>query len=131
MTDVGKLFDDLEKHGHSTTHPMEYTRILDLIRSTKDLDSLDLALFNEIKADTFQKQGSRDKFYVCNALTQLIESVYADCDLEQNHNHPHIKGWMVVVISWAGQEPFKEMWKLSRKTYASRFQQFYDDRLAI
>jgi hypothetical protein len=71
----------------------------------------------------------RNEFYVCNVLIQLIEDVYADLDLEQNYDHPHVVGWMSVFKQWAQQGAFSRTWEVSKGTYAPRFQNFYEDRL--
>jgi glycerophosphoryl diester phosphodiesterase len=71
----------------------------------------------------------REEFYVCNALIQLIENVYADLDLEHLWQHPHVQGWMSVFKRWAQQPPFRRTWNICEWTYAERFRNFYNDRL--
>ena len=112
---------------YSTEHTLEYSRILELVRSNEDFRFLDPELFADM--DTYLGQRRRDEFYICNALIQLIENVYADLDLEQNYNHPHVGGWMRVFRQWSKQPSFARTWRQSRGTYAERFRSFYDDRL--
>jgi hypothetical protein len=131
------LFDRLKSFWHppspkitaySTKHTLEYSRIMELIRSREDFSYLDPVLFDGIR-----KHGvnidNRDEFYLCNSLIQLMEDVYADLDLEQNYDHPHVSGWMRVFRKWARQPEFQRTWAISQNTYAERFQNFYYDRL--
>lgn len=129
------LFQDLREYWHppstsiderSTDHTLEYSRILDLIRTNDNLKFLDASLFDGISGGQIPY---RDEFYVCNSLIQLMENVYADLDLEQNYDHPHVGGWMKVFKQWASQPTFHRTWEISRTTYAPRFQNFYRDRL--
>ena len=80
-------------------------------------------------SETVPPVHPRDEFYVCNALIQLIENVYADLDLEHTWEHPHVRGWMKVFERWAEQPAFRRTWKISEGTYAERFRNFYNDRL--
>ena len=99
-----------------------------MVRTTPDLRGLDPTLFEGLRANG-EKLKPRDEFYICNALIQLIENVYADLDLEHNWNHPHVEGWMKVFRRWARQPEFDRTWKISQDTYAERFRNFYNDRL--
>jgi hypothetical protein len=137
ITDRAKLFADLQSFWHppnpkvaerSTDHALEYSRIMELLRSNTTLGPLDSVLFDEIPSPW--TPGGRDEFYVCNALIQLIENVYADLDLEQNYDHPDVAGWMRVFRQWVARPAFARAWEISQRTYAPRFQNFYRDRLA-
>jgi glycerophosphoryl diester phosphodiesterase len=59
-----------------------------------------------------------------------MEDVYADLNLEEIWNHLHVEGWMAVFQRWAAQDAFRRTWAISGSTYAERFRDFYDDRLA-
>jgi hypothetical protein len=109
---------------YSTQHALEYSRIMELVRSREDLGFLDSVLFASGIQD-------RDEFYICNSLIQLIENVYADLDLEQNYDHPHVQGWMSTFKVWAGKPAFKRTWTAAKNTYAVRFQKFCKDRLDL
>ena len=113
----------------STEHAAEYSRIMELVRSTTGLQGLDEALFNRLMSNAEPVLSPRDEFFVCNALIQLMENVYADLDLETNWHHPHVMGWMEVFRFWVRQPPFERTWASSKDTYAERFRFFYDDRL--
>lgn len=111
----------------STRHAEEYSRLLDKIRENPGL-KLDPALFRNWPTPAIDLD-ERNQFYVCNALIQLIENVYADVNLEHDWDHPHVQGWMTVFRDWAASEPFERTWRISRTTYATRFQNFYEQRL--
>jgi len=113
---------------YSNEHTLEYSRIMELVRSGEDLRFLDSVLFEDIKRLGLGA-SQRDEFYVCNALIQLMENVYADLDLEQSYAHPHVGGWMRVFQHWARQPAFDRTWQRSKGTYAERFRNFYNDRL--
>jgi hypothetical protein len=135
---VPKLFKELEHFWHppspkiaerSTEHTVEYSRIMELIRKSPRLRPLDPNLFSKIGEIGMLPVNQRDEFYICNALIQLMENVYADLDLEQNHNHPHVTGWMDMFRYWASQNAFNRTWEIAGPTYANRFRNFYHDRL--
>jgi glycerophosphoryl diester phosphodiesterase len=137
LGDIEQLFARLHMHWYrpstaisdnSTTHVMEYTRILEVIRTNPALGQLDYTLFDGAR-EPLARVDPRDEFYVCNALIQLIENVYADLDLEHLWNHPHVQGWMNVFVHWAQQPAFRRAWQRAQWTYADRFRNFYNDRL--
>lgn len=104
----------------------EYSRIMGMVHKTPGLEGLDHAMFEGLNP---KGPAQRDEFYVCNALIQLMENVYADLNLEHNWRHPHVEGWMKVFKRWAQQPEFCRTWKISQDTYAERFRNFYNDRL--
>jgi hypothetical protein len=114
----------------STEHAAEYSRLLEIVRTTANLQGLDPTLFSALTAQAIPTLNDRDRFYMCNSLIQLMENVYADLDLERNWSHPHVMGWMEVFQSWAKTKAFHDTWSASCSTYAERFRNFYDDRLA-
>jgi glycerophosphoryl diester phosphodiesterase len=137
LGDVDQLFARLYRHwyppsptinANSTAHVLEYTRIMELIRANGDLRHLDHTMF-EKWPDSGERVDARDEFYICNALIQLIENVYADLDLEDLWDHPHVQGWMSVFSRWAQQPAFRRTWRIAEWTYADRFRNFYNDRL--
>jgi hypothetical protein len=136
ILDTQELFEQLHRFWHppslkvaehSTAHTQDYNRIMEQLRSKEEFRFLDPILFNNMP--TAGLDGRRDEFYLCNSLIQLIENVYADLDLEQNYNHPHVEGWMSIFKQWAQQPVFKRTWAISKNTYATRFREFYNDRL--
>jgi glycerophosphoryl diester phosphodiesterase len=136
LADLGQLFRRLRGYwyppsqainANSTNHVNEYTRIMELIRTQTSLRTLDHTMFD--KLPEIGDIDPREEFYVCNALIQLIENVYADLELELLWRHPHVQGWMTVFRRWAQQPAFRRTWRISEWTYAERFRNFYNDRL--
>lgn len=134
ITSIPTLFESLRDFwypsspkvaAHSTEHSLEYSRIMESLRAL-NLNALDPVLFSGLRPHALPH---RDQFYICNALIQLMESVYADLDLERYWEHPHVGGWMSVFQDWAKQQAFTDAWKVSKSTYAPRFQKFFEDRL--
>jgi len=66
----------------------------------------------------------RSGFYFCNSLIQLIESVYLDLKLDQEHDHPDNRGWMNLFkhCAWSGM--FRATFAISASSYGARFQTF-------
>ena len=112
----------------SSAHATEYSRILEMVRTERPLHALDHSMFASLPIPA-APIDPRDEFYICNALVQLIENVYVDLNLEQNWNHPHVEGWMLVFTRWARQPSFRRTWKIAESTYGARFRNFYNDRL--
>jgi hypothetical protein len=134
---LGRLFErlygywyppSLAVNEHATAHATEYSRLMELVRKEPGLRGLDAAMFGAFPAPP-DGADPRDEFYVCNALIQLMENVYADLDLEHNWRHPHVEGWMRVFTRWARQPSFRRTWKIAGSTYGERFRNFYTDRL--
>jgi Patatin-like phospholipase len=73
----------------------------------------------------------RSGFYFCNSLIQLMESVYLDLKLDQEHDHPDNRGWMNLFkhCSWSGM--FRATWAISASSYGARFQTFCRRLLGI
>jgi glycerophosphoryl diester phosphodiesterase len=135
--DPARLFERLYKFwyppsaavgDHSTDQTQIYSAIMERVRKDPNLRFLDHTLFDGLFDDG--KLSARDEFYVVNSLIQLMEDVYADLNLEEVWNHPHVEGWMAVFRRWAVQDAFRRAWAISCSTYAERFRNFYDDRLA-
>lgn len=73
----------------------------------------------------------RAGFYFCNSLTQLMENVYLDLDLEDEHDHPDNRGWMNLFKHWTWSGMFRVTWSISAATYGHRFQSFCRERLGL
>jgi hypothetical protein len=63
----------------------------------------------------------RAGFYVCNSLIQLMEDLYHDLDLEEEHDHPDNRGWMNLFRHWSWAGMFRVTWVFSASTYGARF----------
>lgn len=67
--------------------------------------------------------------YLCQRLFQLMENVYLDLDLAQQHAHPDQSGWMTLFRHWVRFEYFRGEWRFCRKTYGQRFRAFWEQAL--
>jgi glycerophosphoryl diester phosphodiesterase len=138
VSDIGQLFERLYKlwypptlavGEYSTRHTKTYSELMERVRQSAGLAAFDHVAFDGLPPEVITAPNPRDEFYLCTALIQLMEDVYADLDLEQNWDHPHVEGWMSVFRRWAQQDAFKRTWASSSSTYAQRFRHFYADRL--
>jgi hypothetical protein len=73
----------------------------------------------------------RSGFYFCNSLIQLMESVYLDLKLDQEHDHPDNRGWMNLFkhCAWSGM--FRATFAISASNYGARFQMFCRRNLGL
>jgi hypothetical protein len=73
----------------------------------------------------------RAGFYFCTGLIQLMENVYHDLNLEQEHEHPDNRGWMNLFRHWSWSGMLRVTWSVSAATYGARFQQFCRRELGL
>ncbi len=73
----------------------------------------------------------RAGFFFCNSLVQLMENVYLELRLDQEHASPDNRGWMQLFRRWAGTPMLRATWALSAGTYGSRFQSFCERHLGL
>jgi hypothetical protein len=73
----------------------------------------------------------RAGFYFCNSLIQLMESVYLDLRLAQEHDHPDNRGWMNLFRHFAWSGMFRATWAICVSTYGARFQTFCSSNLGL
>lgn len=73
----------------------------------------------------------RAGFYLCNTLIQLMENVYVDLRLEEEHTHPDNRGWMNLFRHWSWSGMFRVTWAICVATYGARFQQFCRRHLSL
>jgi hypothetical protein len=73
----------------------------------------------------------RAGFYFCNSLIQLMESVYLDLRLDQEHDHPDNRGWMNLFKHWAWSGMFRATWAICASTNGARFQTFCGSNLGL
>src|SRR5258708_1085165 len=121
-----------------TKHAATLDRLVERLRKDDTLRFLDAQLCPEWKrlnADVTSPPAVnlwlpknphefRNGFYFCNSLIQLMESVYLDLKLDQDHDHPDNRGWMNMFkhCSWSGM--FRATWAISAGSYGARFQTF-------
>jgi hypothetical protein len=66
----------------------------------------------------------RAGFYFCNNLLELMESVYLDLNLEEEHDHPDNRGWMNLFKHWSWATMLRATYAICCSTYGARFQTF-------
>lgn len=83
---------------------------------------------------TWPQQASdefRPIFYFCSEMIQLMENVYLDLDFEETWKHPDNEGWRTLFIRWAMSPAFQETWKMTYRSYGSRFRYFCHRHLRL
>ncbi len=66
----------------------------------------------------------RAGFYFCGSLIHMMEAVYSDLHLEQEHQRPSNRGWMNLFRQCAGSGMFRVAWAMTAPICSARFQQF-------
>lgn len=73
----------------------------------------------------------RAGFYFCNRLISLMEDVYHDLHLEQEHSHPDNRGWLNLFNHWAWSRMFRTTWSVTAANCGARFQNFCNRHLGL
>jgi hypothetical protein len=73
----------------------------------------------------------RAGFHFCNSVLQLMENVYVDLNLQQEHAHPDNRGWMNLFRHWSWSGMFKVTYAVSCSMYGARFQTFCERMLKL
>jgi hypothetical protein len=73
----------------------------------------------------------RAGFYFCNNLLELMQSVYLDLNLEEEHDHPDNRGWMNLFKHWSWATMFRATYAICCSTYGARFQTFCKRHLGL
>jgi len=79
----------------------------------------------------YKEAQIRSGFYLCSSIIQLMENVYLDLRLDDEHRHPDNRGWMNLFKQWAAANMMKGTWAVSAGNYGSRFQTFCRRRLHL
>lgn len=131
--------------GAFTAHAAALQEIWETLRTSDGLKFLDPQVYPEWQKllegkATFPKNvfwipGTeaelRAGFYLCSRIIQLMESVYVDLRLEENHDHPDNRGWMNFFRHWSWAGMFRVTWAITASTYGARFQNFCKRRLDL
>jgi len=145
------VFDKLERRWYpsSAFNEKSFTRLADKfeqlnerLRSDVKLASLDAEFYPEAefnpkveRAEPAMKGAtpvlSRDGFYYCNSLIQLMEDVYLDLRLEDQYNHPDNQGWINTFFRWSESPTFRVTWLINNGLFGKRFRSFMSDRLRL
>ena len=79
--------------------------------------------------DSFEE--ARAGFYFCVNLLQLMQSVYLDLNLEEEHDHPDNRGWMNLFKHWSWATMLRATYAICCSTFGARFQTFCARRLDL
>ena len=126
-------------------HASALDQMFERLRKDPDLAFLDAQIYPEWQRLNAQATGPaptqlwlptqpaelRAGFYFCNSLIQLMESVYLDLRLAQEHDHPDNRGWMNLFKHWAWSGMFRATWAICVSTYGARFQTFCSAYLGL
>jgi len=129
--------------GASARYGGELTSIVGRIRQSSKLAFLDAQLFpawrpllEEERPDALLElptdaEERREGFYMCQELIQLMENVYHELRLEEQHDHPDNRGWMNLFRHMAWSTMVRATWAATANTYGTRFQEFYRRQLGL
>ncbi len=73
----------------------------------------------------------RAGFYFCNNLLELMQNVYLDLNLEEEHDHPDNRGWMNLFKHWSWATMFRATYAICCSTFGARFQTFCKRHLEL
>jgi predicted acylesterase/phospholipase RssA len=74
---------------------------------------------------------ARAGFYFCVNLLQLMQSVYLDLNLEEEHDHPDNRGWMNLFKHWSWATMLRATYAICCSTFGARFHTFCGRRLDL
>jgi hypothetical protein len=74
---------------------------------------------------------ARAGFYFCSNLLELMQNVYLDLNLEEEHDHPDNRGWMNLFKHWSWATMFRATYAICCSTLGARFQTFCERRLDL
>jgi hypothetical protein len=74
---------------------------------------------------------ARAGFYFCINLLELMQSVYLDLNLEEEHDHPDNRGWMNLFKHWSWATMLRATYAICCSTFGARFQTFCARRLEL
>jgi hypothetical protein len=147
-----RLFVDLQQRwfpprqasADAAKHTATLAALYDTLRCTPDLQFLSSQIYPEWRAllrnvrprprvprlpesATEIHQG----FYLCDAMTSLMEDVYLDLRLEQEYDHPDNRGWMNLFKHWSWAPTFRAAWTINAANHGARFQSFCERHLGL
>ena len=128
-----------------TRHTATVDEIFRTIGETEELHFMDEQLFREMcqvdparwKVKNIEhwlpptSEEVRAGFYLSNRVIQLMENVYLDLNLEEEHGHPDNRGWMNFFRRWAWSGMFRITFAISASAYGARFQAFAEKHLGL
>jgi len=140
--------------GAFARHGDEYSRLQDTLRTNPLLGFLNWQVYPEWDALTRATRRTEEDlptaerkrkllwlpdryderragFHFCNNVLQLMENVYVDLNLQQEHDHPDNRGWMNLFRQWSWSGMFKVTYAVCCSMYGARFQTFCERELKL
>ncbi|MDD4881904.1 MAG: hypothetical protein PHX10_10035, partial [Gallionellaceae bacterium] len=125
----------------AASHHQRLDGLFERLRKDPDLAFLSAEIFPEwpdlmgtpvtaVALPAYEGQR-RSGFYLCREIAQLMERVYQDLDLEQQHDHPDSRGWMNLFRHWSWSPMFRATYAITAATLGERFQRFCRRRLDL
>ena len=131
-----------------TKHGAELKRLADQMRAEPKLKFLDRQLYPEWPSliegtarpgrpgtETLWLPEDYDElqagFHFCHGMLHLMENVYCELRLEEEHAHPDNRGWMNLFRHWAWSGMFVATYAVCCSMYGARFQRFCERRLDL
>ena len=71
-------------------------------------------------------RAERQELFVGASMLDLMQRVFIDLDLENDRDHPHIRGWKKIFQKWADQPAVRHAWLATSGSLSSRFQSFVE-----
>ena len=141
--------------GEFARHGVQFSELQDTLRSDPRLAFLNVQVYPEwetlmrgkedVPSDIAEVEAegrsglwlpdsyeeTRAGFHFCNSMLQLMENVYVDLNLQQEHAHPDNRGWMNLFRHWAWSGMFKVTYAMCCSMYGARFQTFCERNLKL
>lgn len=125
----------------ASAHHLRLDALFERLRTDTNLAFMSAEIFPEwpalmgkpaaaMELPAYEEQR-RSGFYLCREIAQLMEQIYQDLDLEEQHDHPDSRGWMNLFRHWSWSPMFRATYAITAATLSERFQRFCRRRLDL
>ena len=106
---------------HLANHLSQYDDLLERVRVGPGLEFADEAFVGKSP-----DSNARNQLYLGLHMLDLMQRVFIDLDIENDADHPHIRGWKTIFQKWADQPAVRDAWLATSGSFSSRFQSFVE-----
>ena len=106
---------------HLANHLSQYDDLLERVRVGPGLEFADEAFFGKSL-----NSNARNQLYLGLHMLDLMQRVFIDLDIENDPDHPHIRGWKTIFQKWADQPAVRDAWMATSGSFSSRFRTFIE-----
>ena len=106
---------------HLANHLSQYDDLLERVRVGPGLEFADEAFFGKSL-----NSNARNQLYLGLHMLDLMQRVFIDLDIENDPDHPHIRGWKTIFQKWADQPAVRDAWIATSGSFSSRFRTFIE-----